>query len=54
MVDPADRGTLEAVLGPVGCWRERLEPEQLGAFEEVAGEMLDELGYRSGAASAVR
>ena len=39
---------------PVGCWRERLEPEQLGAFEEVAGEMLDELGYRSDAPSAVR
>jgi hypothetical protein len=54
MVDPAGRGAVEAGLGPVGCWRERLEPEQLSAFEEVAGEMLDELGYRSGAASAVR
>ena len=54
MVDPPERSGIESVLGPVGCWRERLEPEQLGAFEEVAGEMLDELGYRSGAPSAVR
>ncbi len=53
MVEPPERSAIEAGLGPVGCWRERLEPEQLGAFEEVAGEMLDELGYRSGAASAV-
>jgi Sulfotransferase family len=54
MADPPDRSRVESGLGPVGCWRERLAPEQLGAFEEVAGEMLDELGYRSGAASAVR
>ena len=54
MVDPPERSGIESVLGPVGCWRERLEPEQLGAFEEVAGEMLDELGYRSDAPSAVR
>ena len=54
MLEPPDRSRIETALGPVGCWRERLEPEQLEAFEEVAGEMLDELGYRSGAASAVR
>jgi Sulfotransferase family len=54
MIEPPERSAIEAELGPVGCWRERLELEQLGAFEEVAGEMLDELGYRSGAASAVR
>jgi len=53
MVDPPERTAIETELGPVGCWRERLEPEQLGAFEEVAGELLDELGYRTGAASAV-
>jgi hypothetical protein len=54
MVDPPERSRIEDELGPVGCWRERLEPEQLGAFEEVAGVMLDELGYRSGAPSAIR
>jgi len=54
MVDPPERSRIEAELGPVGCWRERLEPDQLGAFEEVAGAMLDKLGYRSGAPSAVR
>jgi hypothetical protein len=54
MVEPPERSRIEGDLGPVGCWRERLEPEHLDAFEEVAGEMLDELGYRSGTASAVR
>ena len=54
MVDPPERGRIEAELGPVGSWRERLEPDHLEAFEEVAGAMLDELGYRSGAPSAVR
>ena len=54
MIDPPERGKLESKLGPVGCWRERLGVEQLGAFEEVAGEMLDELGYRTGAATPVR
>ncbi len=54
MTDPPDRDRIEGALGPIGSWRERLEPDQLGAFEEVAGPMLDELGYREGAASAVR
>jgi hypothetical protein len=54
MIDPPARARIEDALGPVGSWRERLEPEQLEAFEEVAGPMLDELGYRSGAPSAVR
>lgn len=54
MIDPPERSRIEAALGPVGGWRDRLEPDQLSAFEEVAGPMLDELGYRSGAASAVR
>jgi hypothetical protein len=54
MVDPPERSRIETGLGPVGSWRERLEPEQLEAFEEVAGPMLDELGYRSGTPSAVR
>jgi hypothetical protein len=54
MVDPPERSQIETQLGPVGSWRERLESDQLEAFEEVAGPMLDELGYRSGAAGAVR
>jgi hypothetical protein len=54
MVDPPERSRIETALGPVGGWRERLEPEHLEAFEEVAGPMLDELGYRSGTPSAVR
>ncbi len=45
MIDPAVRAAVEAELGPVGGWRERLGPEQLAAFEEVGGEMLTELGY---------
>ncbi len=53
MIDPPGRSRIEDALGPVGGWRERLEPDQLEAFEEVAGPMLDELGYRSGAASAI-
>ncbi len=54
MIDPPERSAVETALAPVGAWRERLEPDQLEAFEEVAGPMLDELGYRSGAPSAVR
>jgi hypothetical protein len=54
MTEPPERSRIENDLGPVGSWRERLEPEHLEAFEEVAGKMLDELGYRSGAPSAVR
>ena len=45
MLTPADRAPIEAELGPVGGWRERLAPDQLEAFEEVGGEMLAELGY---------
>ena len=29
MVDPPERAAIEAELGPVGGWRERLGPEQL-------------------------
>ena len=54
MTELPERSRIENDLGPVGSWRERLEPEHLEAFEEVAGKMLDELGYRSGAPSAVR
>ena len=53
MVDPPERAAIEADLGPVGRWRERLAPDQLAAFEDAAGEMLDELGYREGAAARV-
>ncbi len=45
MVDPPERAELEAGLGAVGGWRERLTPEQVAAFEEPAAEMLDLLGY---------
>ncbi len=54
MIDPPGRDGIETRLGPVGGWQERLEPEQLEAFEEVAGPMLDELGYREGVPSPVR
>ena len=54
MIEPPERSRIENDLGPVGSWRERLEPDHLEAFEEIAGKMLDELGYRSGAPSAVR
>jgi hypothetical protein len=50
MVNPPERAAIEAELGPVGGWRARLTDEQLGAFEEAAGEMLDLLGYREPAA----
>jgi hypothetical protein len=50
MVNPPERAALEAELGPVGGWQARLTPEQLGAFEEAAGEMLELLGYREPAA----
>ncbi len=45
MLDPAPRAEVEAVLGAVGSWRERLAPEHVAAFEEPAAEMLDELDY---------
>ena len=55
MIDPPERAEIEASLGTVGGWHERLTPEQVGAFEEPAAEMLDLLGYareaRAGAAS---
>ncbi|MEO7197152.1 MAG: sulfotransferase [Solirubrobacterales bacterium] len=51
MAHPPERAEVERVLVPVGTWRERLTPDQLDAFEEAGGEMLDELGYRSGTAS---
>lgn len=50
MVNPPARAEVEAALGAVGGWRERLGAEALEAFEEPAGEMLDELGYRGAAA----
>ena len=40
--------------GRSGAGASALEPEQLEAFEEVAGPMLDELGYRRARPSAVR
>ncbi len=49
MVDPPERAEIEAGLGAVGGWRERLTPEQLAAFEEPAAEMLIELGYGTAA-----
>ena len=33
----------------VGRWKTELTPEMVAAYEEVAGELLDELGYRRGA-----
>ena len=45
MAAPPERPELEAELGPVGGWRERLGADQVEAFEEVGGEMLAELGY---------
>ena len=45
MLAPPEAAAIEAELGPVGGWRERLGDEQLAAFMEVAGEMLTELGY---------
>ena len=53
MVDPPERAELEAGLGAVGGWRERLTPEQLTAFEEPAAEMLTELGYGTAAKQPV-
>lgn len=49
MVQPPERAAIEAELGPVGGWRERLGAEQLEAFEDVGGEMLAELGYAGSA-----
>ena len=51
MVDPPERAEVETELAPVGIWRDRLGPEELTAFEEVAGEMLAELGYPAAVAS---
>jgi len=45
MVAPPERAAVETELAPVGVWRERLEADQLAAFEEVGAEMLAELGY---------
>jgi hypothetical protein len=45
MVDPPERAAIEAELGPVGAWRETLSAEDARAFADVAGELLDELGY---------
>ncbi len=46
MTDPYARAEIEKGLGPVGAWRKRLDPSAVGAFEEVTGDLLDELGYR--------
>ncbi len=51
MLEPPERDAIVAELGPVGGWRERLAPDQLAAFEDAAGEMLDLLGYRQPAAA---
>lgn len=53
MATPPERAAIEAELGPVGGWRERLGPDQVEAFEEVGGEMLAELGYAEGTPSGV-
>ena len=45
MVDPPERAEIERGLAPVGAWRDAIGAEQARAFEEVAGEMLAELGY---------
>jgi Sulfotransferase family len=45
MIDPPERAAIEAELGPVGAWRERLSDEDAAAFADVAGELLAELGY---------
>ena len=46
MTDPYARAEIEKGLGPVGGWREKLDPSAVQAFEEVGGDLLDELGYR--------
>jgi hypothetical protein len=45
MVEPPRRAEIEAELGAVGIWRQRLSAEDAAAFAEVAGELLAELGY---------
>lgn len=45
MVDPPERAEIEAELGTVGLWRESLSSKDADAFAEVAGELLEELGY---------
>ncbi len=45
MIDPPERAAIEAELGPVGAWRERLSDEDAAAFADVAGVLLAELGY---------
>jgi hypothetical protein len=52
MLDAPDREDIAAELGPVGGWRDRLTAEQLSAFEDAAGDMLDLLGYREPAAAS--
>jgi hypothetical protein len=51
MVDPPAAAAIRGELGPVGAWRERLGADALGAFEEVAAESLQELGYAEPAAA---
>jgi hypothetical protein len=46
VVDPPERAQIVAELGPVGLWRETLSDEDADAFAEVAGDLLEELGYR--------
>ncbi len=45
MVNPPAREAIEAELGEVGIWRRELSEEEVGAFTEVAGNLLTELGY---------
>ena len=46
MLNPPERAELEAELGTAGIWRDGgLSREDADAFAEVAGELLDELGY---------
>lgn len=32
----------------IGRWRDELTPDQLAAYESIAGDLLDDLGYRRG------
>ncbi|HKJ36681.1 MAG TPA: sulfotransferase [Solirubrobacterales bacterium] len=46
MLEAPERAEIEAELGPAGMWRDGgLSAEDAEAFAEVAGELLDELGY---------
>jgi hypothetical protein len=53
MMEAEGRAEVEADLGPVGYWRERLDANQVSAFEEIAGETLGALGYPLAAADPV-